>query len=83
MSSTTPAVTPAASGAPVTKVSTAGTASKYRPVLSKKAQAAPAPGVKNVRAAYSGKGWYVYESCVKEFFVRSKGSNLVSVCFVL
>lgn len=26
---------------------------------SKAAKAAPAPGVKKVRAAYSGKGWYV------------------------
>ena len=57
-SATTSAVTGApAAAAPAVKATTA------KPTAaSKKAQAAPAPGVKNVRAAYSGKGWYVNEN---------------------
>ena len=52
MSSETSAVAGApAAKAPAVKATTA------KPAASKKTQAAPAPGVKNVRAAYSGKGW--------------------------
>lgn len=48
--------TSAVAGAPAAKAP-AVKATTIKPAASKKAQAAPAPGVKNVRAAYSGKGW--------------------------
>jgi len=48
--------TSAVAGAPAAKAP-AVKATTAKPAASKKTQAAPAPGVKNVRAAYSGKGW--------------------------
>jgi hypothetical protein len=51
MSSEVPKVT-ASSGAKVPPVKASA-----KPTAAKEAQAAPAPGVKKVRAAYSGKGW--------------------------
>ena len=55
MSSETSTVTPFATA------STPSVKANAKVTPAKGAQAAPAPGVKKVRAAYSGKGWYVFE----------------------
>ena len=63
MSSETPNVaTSSAAGTPSVKAA-AKTASTKAP------KSAPAPGVKKVRAAYSGKGWYVHEKKQRIVFI--------------
>jgi len=61
-SETSNVATSSAAGTPSVKA-TAKNAPKKAP------KSAPAPGVKKVRAAYSGKGWYVYEKKQRIVFI--------------